>query len=230
MSPRYTSLMASLPPLGSLFQASQEPISQLRLQQRLRSLEPADQVLLGRVTNLIAWSEQPAGRSDPAFLQEAESFFREVRSPVLRRLVRERLDLRTIVAAVRRRHRGEKEGPLDRPWGCGEWVRVIESHWKEPAFGLQNLHPWVSQAVSLLEEGDLVGFERLQFEVVWKILDRVGFGHYFDLEAVVIYLNRWSLVARWSCYQEEAAKQRFRQLITHGLGSFADRLPVESSS
>jgi hypothetical protein len=222
--------MASLPPIGRLFQSAQEPISLIQLEQRLRDLDPADQILLKKVSNLIAWSDQPPGRSDAAFLQEAETFFREVRNPVLRRLISERLNLRTIVAALRRRHRGEQDGPADQPWGFGPWVRTMERQWQQRAFGMEPLVPWISEAVTLLESDDLVGFERLQFEIVWKILDQVGFGHYFDFEALVIYLNRWSLVARWSCYKEEAAKERFRHLITNGLGSFADCLPVASST
>lgn len=229
MTPRYITLMASLPPLGKLFQVSQEPISLLKLESRLRSLSESDQALLGRVSNLMAWADQPVGRSDLEFIQEAENFFRDIDNPILRHLVTERLNIRTIVAALRRRHRGEQEGPADQPWGWGEWVRFIENHWKQHAFGLERIHPWVDQAATLLEANDLVGFERLQFDVVWKILDRIGFGHYFDFEALVIYLNRWSLVARWSCYKEEAAKERFRQLVSHGLGSFADGPSVASA-
>jgi hypothetical protein len=46
--------------------------------------------------------------------------------------------------------------------------------------------------------------------------------HYFDFEAVIIYLNRWSLVDRWARYNGEAAVERFRKLVDSGIEKFTD--------
>ncbi len=225
---KYISLMSSLPPLGKLFEASKQPISRLKLENRLRLLDDRDMENLTRMSRLIAWSEQPLDRTDQDFILEAERFVQQERNPTLKRLVSERIDLRTIITALRRRHRGETEPPAGKPWGFGQWVGLIERHWKEPAFHLDAIHPWVVEANRLLEANDLVAFERHQFSVVWNLLDQIGAGHYFDFEAVAIYLNRWSLMARWTVYDGDAAVERFRQLVDSGLEQFTDVFSAQS--
>jgi hypothetical protein len=219
---KYLTLMSSLPPLGQLFEASQEPISRLKLESRLKLLDEQDTATLDRLTRIIAWSQQPFDRSDADLLNDVDRFLKETRQATLRELVARRMDLRTITAALRRRHRGEDEAPTGQRWGFGPWVGMIERHWKEPTFRLEGIHPWVVEGQHLLEAKDWVGFERLQFAQVWKLLDQLGAGHYFDFEAVVIYINRWSLVARWSCYKSDDAVERFRRLVSSGLTQFTD--------
>jgi hypothetical protein len=215
---KYVLLMASLPPLGSLFEAVTPPISRIKLESRLALLEPSDRLTLERIAHLIAWSAQPLERTDAEFVAEAHRFLESCRHPTLVQLVTQRLDMRTVVAALRRRHRGEAQPPSGEVWGFGAWVGLIERHWSAPTFGLEAIVPWVAQAQDLLQKGDLIGFERLQFSLVWAMLDRLGSGHQFDFEALILYLARWSLVSRWSGYRGDAAVVRFRSLVAAGLG------------
>lgn len=219
---KYITLMSSLPPLGKLFEVKQTPISRLKLESRLKLLEEKDELLLNQIANLIAWSQQAIEQTDEEFVAEANRFLAEVRNPTLREIVACRLGVRTIMVALRRRHRGENEPPFGKPWGVGPWVSYIERHWTEPGFRLEGMFPWVSEANRLLKANDSVALEHLQFEVNWKMLDRVSAGHYFDFEAVIIYLNRWSLVDRWCRYNGDAAVERFRKLVDSGIEKFTD--------
>ena len=216
---KYITLMSSLPPLGKLFEAPQTPISQLKLESRLKLLEEKDREHLNRIANLIAWSQQPMERTDAQFVAQAQAFLAQEYNRTLREIVECRLNVRTIVVALRRRHRGESTPPTGQPWGVGSWVGYIERHWTEPGFSLQGIFPWVAEATRLLGANDLVGLERLQFAVNWQMLDRLGARHYFDFEAVVIYLMRWSLVDRWTRYNGEAAVKRFRYLVDSALAT-----------
>jgi hypothetical protein len=219
--PRYTVLMASLPPLGGMFEARSPAISLLKLESRLRLLHPDDQHILelmeGFLSQAVRDDESLAGPVDARLLQAAQGFFAVVSNPTLRQLVAQRLDLRTILAALRRRHRGENEPPRGQPWGFGPWVATIERRWKEPTFGLEAVFPWIRELGRLLEAGDLVTLERTLFAVIWKELDRLAFGHNFDFEAVVIYVARWALVDRWSHYDATAAQARFDNLVKASL-------------
>lgn len=219
---QYVTLMASLPPIGQLFEAQQPPISALKLDSRLKLLTAKDASRLKQIASLISWRQQPMDRSDAQFIAEAQRFFEAVYSPSLRELMTYRLDVRTILAGLRRRHRGESSPPMGQSWGVGNWVGYIERHWTEPGFHLEVMFPWVLEADRLLQEDDSLALERLQFEVNWQMLDRVGTGHYFDFEAVVIYVMRWSLVQRWTTYNGEAAVERFRQLVDSGTAQFAN--------
>jgi hypothetical protein len=194
----------------------------LKIESRFKLLETKDTEILQRLVSLIAWSEQPMTRTDCQFVKEANHFLEEIQNSTLREIVVHRLDLRTIVAALRRRHRGEIEPPIKEIWGVGNWVNFIERHWTEPDFHLSAIFPWVLEANRLLDANDLVGLERLQFSVNWQMLDRISGGHYFDFEAVVIYLMRWSLVDRWSRYNGEAAVACFRKLVDSGIEKFTD--------
>ena len=218
----YVTLMASLPPIGPLFEAQQPPISPLKLDSRLKMLTAKDARRLTQIASLISWRQQPMERSDAQFMAEAKRFFEEVYSPSLRAIMTYRLDVRTILAGLRRRHRGESSPPIGQAWGVGNWVNYIERHWTEPGFHLEVMFPWVLEAENLLYENDSLALERLQFAIHWKMLDRVGAGHYFDFEAVIIYVLRWSLVQRWTTYDGEAAVERFRQLVDSGTAQFAN--------
>ena len=233
MSPRYTTLMASLPPLGGLFEARTPEISRLKLQSRLALLHPEDRrtfdLMVGLLSQTLREEENPAGPADAAVLEATRTFLHEVPNPILRELVIFRLDLRTILAALRRRHRGESEPPVGEPWGFGQWVPAIERHWREPAFRLEAVFPWLPQALSLLEADELVDLERLSFRLLWQHLDRIGFGHHFDFEAVVIYVARWALVDRWSHFHGPEAVERFRRLVRTGLGAHANLAAVPAT-
>jgi hypothetical protein len=241
MSPRYTTLMASLPPLGRLFEAREPAISRLKLQSRLSLLHPQDRRRLEGANRILsqelvgyerdAPSEQTAisGRLDASLIHDAERFFRDETHPLLRQLVRQRLDLRTIVAALRRRHRGDHEPPRGQAWGFGSLVSTIERHWNEPSLGLSGVYPWIAEAAVLLENDDLIGMERQLFSLIWRELDRLGQGHQFNFNAVVIYLARWNLVERWSSYDAGAASERFRQLIGSAFADGHDSYTVLAS-
>ena len=225
MSPRYTALMASLPPLGGLLEARAPAISMLKLESRLTLLHPEDKrtldLMVGFLSQSVRDDESLASPVDARLLESADQFFKEVSNPTLRQLVAQRLDLRTILAALRRRHRGESEPPTGPAWGFGPWVSTIQRRWKGPAFGLEAVYPWIPEVNHLLESGDLVTLERSLFGVIWKDLDHLGFGHHFDLEAVVVYVARWALVDRWSHYDARLAVTRFGALVNASLVGIA---------
>ena len=214
--------MSALPHLGNLFGTKQTPISRLKLEARLKMLREEDALLLRRIEELVHWSYLPMERSDAEIAASAKSFFEQVSNPTLRAAVESRLELHTVVAALRLRQRGESAPSPGTSWGYGRWVNYIERHWSEPGFRLEGAFPWVLEANRLLSTNESVALERLLFEVVWDKLGRLGEGHYFDFEAVVLYVLRWNLADRWSRYQGEAAVQRFRTLVDSGIEKFTD--------
>lgn len=219
---KYVTLMSSLPPLGQLFEVSQTPISRIKLKTRLEMLDESDALRLQQIEKLVHWSHLPTVRTDAQIVAGARRFFEQVHNPVLRAAVESRLELHTIVAALRRRHQGEGPPPPGEAWGYSLWLKYIERHWTEAAFRLEGAFPWVLEANTLLNANDSVELERLLFGVVWHKLGLLAQGHYFDFEAVVIYVLRWNLVDRWCRYQSDAAVERFKNLIAEGLGNYAN--------
>jgi len=219
-SHRYAMLISSLPYHGSLFGARRAPLSRIRLRQRQQLLDEHDRICLRIVANLLEWSRQGAEQRDEQFVARARAELPKLDNAFARDLVVWRLELRTTVAALRRRHRGEA-APAAAPWGYGRWLAHIRRHWSEPHFRLERVYPWLPEAKTLLEADDTLGLERLLLDTVWQHLDRMADGHHFDFEAVLVYSLRWDLIARWTGYRGDEAVARFEEMIEEGLKAVA---------
>jgi hypothetical protein len=217
-SDAYAMVMASLPRSERLFLAKQPPISRLKLERRLQQLSPEDREVVMQMEAALDWRAIDLMASDAVVLARATSALAALESPTLRDIIRERLDLRTCMAALRRRARGEGP-PLARAgWGFGRLLNRITQCWGEPSLGLERVFPWIGQADQLLRQPDPVALERLILEQHYRLLQRQSLGHAFDLEAVVIYVLKWNIFDRWATGNREGAARRFEALTAEGLG------------
>ena len=219
--PRYVTLMSSLPYHGRLFGARQTPLSRFQLDKRLAWLEPEHAETLTRMEDVLRWRRIALGETDAVFLDRAEALVDSLTSPLLAEVVRTRLEARTLIAALRKRRAGQPAPGSTERWGYGRWVRVIERHWSDTDFGLLRVVPWIVEADRRLRENDALGVDRLFMEYAWQELGRLGAGHYFDFEAVAIYVLRWDLIDRWTHYNEVDATENILRLADDGLGDFA---------
>lgn len=217
----YVSLISSLPSSERLFLAKLPPISRLRLDQRLKQLSDKDLATLRQVESVLDWSMQDLASSDRELISHAKKVYAGFRSETLKTLVRDKMELRTCVAALRHRMQGEN-APDNTHWGFGRWVEHINRNWNERHFALENVFPWLPKAKSFLDKKDAEGMERFILERAFGQLQRFANRHYFDLEAVIIYVLKWNIVDRGTRYNTEAAKNRFTELVEEGLGSFTD--------
>jgi len=215
-SHRYAMLLASLPDHGPLFGAHQPPLSRLRLDERLGLLDEEDARCLRKLRALTEWAAQDRGRSDEEIARAAADQLPRLAHPFAHELAAWRLEMRTLVCALRRRARGE-EPPSGRHWGHGRWLAHLQRHWSEPAFRLERAFPWLPEAARLLARGDALGLERLLLGAVWEHLGRVSEGHFFDFEAVILYVLRWDLIDRWTRYDRDQALARFDALSSAAL-------------
>lgn len=208
----YVTLMASLPAIGFLSEKA-PPINAARLAERLRMLSEPDAAEMAAIRSILGWAHIDIGDDDAAFLERLARVLAQVRSPVLRAALDERMEIRTVIAALRRRHAGlEAPAPGER-WGWGRHLGHIRANWGLPEFGLARVYPWLPAARERLAKGDSAGLERLVLEAAWRSIDRHAFGHEFDFEAAALYLARWSLADRWSRYDAEAAAGRFAEML-----------------
>jgi hypothetical protein len=215
---RYTMLVCSLPALpANLFSERQTPISRLQLDRRLALLEPEDARLLAAVEGVLHWDRLPLALSDQQVVADFRATLAALPPGLVREVVTWRLEERTLLAALRRRHLGSPAPAKGEDWGCGRWLERIQRTWQEPVFGLERLFPWLAEAARLLAEGDTPGLERLLLGHTWERLGRLGAGHHFDFAAVLIYVLKWDILRRWSSYNGEAALRRFRDLSDAGL-------------
>ncbi|MEM6486737.1 MAG: hypothetical protein AAF677_00470 [Pseudomonadota bacterium] len=213
----YVTLMASLPALGPVLSAKHAPINRVALQKRLRMLRPEHRAELKSIADLLSWARLPLLGSDAALVARARRLVPTVSAPDLAALVRHRLEMRTLVAALRRRQAGQDRPPQGEAWGYSRHLGRIEANWRDPDFGVGRIHPWLAEARTLLEKQDPQGVERILLEEAWRKAERHAIGHDFDYEAVAIYVIRWNLLDRWTRYDAEAAAARFGALVDAAL-------------
>lgn len=217
----YVMLLSSLPSPEALFLAKQPPLSRLKLDQRLRVLTEEDAAALKLVEDALDWRQLPITTSEQDVIDRARAALTGIQNETLLQIVRDRLEIRTCVAALRRRYRGEGPPPRETVWGFGRWIGHITRNWTEPGFRLDGVFPWLRQADRLMQQDDATALERLLLEVSYKRLQRLAGEHIFDFEAVVIYVLKWNIVDRWGRYNAEAAARRFEDLTQAGLGDHA---------
>ncbi len=220
----YVALMASLPALGPMLAARHPPINAVRLEARTRVLRPEHKAELDALSGLLAWGRQSMEGADAELVARARRVIPTLSSPTLARLASERLEIRTAVAALRRRHAGRDAPAPDELWGYGRFVRRIRENWQEPTFGVARAFPWLPAARERLEAEDATGLERLLLEAAWRQAARLSVGHHFDFEAVALYAIRWKLLERWTRYDAEAAAARFRGLVAEAMAPLPARL------
>ena len=130
----------------------------------------------------------------------------------MRRCVRPRLELATVLAALRRRRDGEAAAPAA-PWGIGATVALIARRWSQPDFGLAHRMPWLPTARALLDQGESLALERLALTIAWEQLERLDRDSTYSLQNVIAYLLKWDVLERWLTMDPARAATRFDALL-----------------
>lgn len=223
MSREYIEVLCSLPYLADPFVHRRPPISRVQLTKRLDMLDFADRALVRELAEVFYWGSIPFDASDAALVDRAERLIETVPYPDLREWLQWRMDLRTIIAAMRRRRRGE-QAPVGQRWGFGRYARHLERNWNQPNFRLEERFTWLPDARSLLEAGESYELERLLLSVAWHYYSNQMPQHPYSVSDVWLYLMRWDLVERWCSYNAERARQRFSELVVSGLEASLEEL------
>lgn len=207
----YHMLVASLPALPRIGTTDRIPINPDRLAARLRMLTPEDAAVVDRILRFTQWQNKSHLRTDAEVAEEYRALLRDTPLSSMHAAIEFRLNIRTIMAAMRRRLHAESEPP-DEEWGAGPWVHHIEKHWSHPDFKLGSVYPWIPRAREHFEKGESRQLEELLMELVWESLDRQSFGHYFEFETIIAYVFKWDILRRWLSYREEDARRQFERL------------------
>ncbi|MBS3964651.1 MAG: DUF2764 domain-containing protein [Methylomonas sp.] len=221
---RYAMLVCYLPPLPPHpFAGKSTPLSRLQLDRRLALLEPEDARDLATLEEIVHWEHIPLASTDENLALRARDALTRLRTPALREMLIWRLELRTLVGALRRRRLGLSAPTVKETWGWGGCLDSVRRHWERSDFNLGHRYPWLAVAERHLMQGEHTALENLLFTTVWEHYVRLAWKHHFDFEAVVLYVLRWHLLDRLTRYAPAAASQRFGELLAQGLGG-QDRL------
>jgi len=208
---RYYQLVASLPALPDFRQTKLLPLSRRRLEERLSLLHADDLEELMRAERLVSWHRQPVSRTTEEIVAMYDDVVAHNRTRALRDIVDFRMNMRTVMVALRLRRQG-RAAPCGR-WGTGPYTRMIKSRWTEAEFGLGAVFPWIPEAQAFLDQGDAMELEKLMMGQSWKKLSQISDAHPFGFEQVFAFAYKWDILHRWLSYDADTARDRFEELI-----------------
>ena len=217
MSRQYIDLLSSLPYLANPFVHRRPPISEIQLQVRLTMLEYNDREMVRTLARNFYWGRLELKDSDEEVVRNARRLIDALPQRDLREWLIWRMDFRTVVAALRRRHGGQDAPTAADTWGVSSHLRQIERNWGHPTFHLEGRFPWLQEARNLLEAHDSYALERLLLTVGWNYYSRQQVDANYSFSAVWLYLMQWDLVERWCSYDADKAKHRFDEIVASGL-------------
>jgi hypothetical protein len=210
-------LVTSLPAhKNKIFEEKQIPLSRLQLNKRLALLDAKDAEDLLKIERLLHWSHIKID-IEQAFVNETIESINSIDNDFIKNIIIWRLELRIILAALRMRHQGQKTPPTKKIFGFDYWYFIMTKYWHEPDFGLAKQLPWLPKVNELLVANKSLQLEKFLLGVVWDHYHQLSLGHYFNFEAVIIYVLRWDIIDRWTRYNKEIALQRFNDLINSEL-------------
>lgn len=217
----YYTLIASLPHLPRFDKADRLPISRERLIQRLNMLDSEDYKLAEIVAEFISWRRQPVGRTNAEIVSIYNKGVKLIfESKLLKPLFELPVNQKTIITALRRREKGLQCPRPGELWGVGPLVPQIEHNWDKPFFKLQSTYPWIVQAQTFLQKGELLKLEFLLANLIWNKMEFVLFKNYFGFEVVAAYLLKWDILQQWLSYNTEEAKARFDELVLETINEY----------
>ncbi|CDZ78968.1 hypothetical protein BN59_03283 [Legionella massiliensis] len=211
MTTQFYMVASALPRMPASFKVEAPPISRIQLEKRLKLL-PAENLALAYALEYLLWQSWFMPQKSFSSTKEAYIKLLKTDSPFIHKTVHWFMDLRSLFAALRLRK--EKKAPPANPQECwlSHWNHQLIQHWDEPDFGLKGVYPWLSKVASDLEKEDTSAVEEFLLDYIWHYLSIIELRHYFDFEALMIYLLRWNLIHYWSKFNSNLA-DNFDELV-----------------
>lgn len=210
--PDYSALLCSLPHLKDPFTYQAQSISFVQLRKRMNMLEGNDYDRIRDIRYLFYWGGLPLAIDEKELVERARRFVDSLPYPEIREWLHWRMDLRVILAALRKRKQGQSS-PAESHWSFGDCEQQIQRYWSSPCFRFEHRYPFLKAAAEHLEQGESYELERLLLTSIWHYYAQQSPTNDYGFSAVVLYVMKWDLVNRWQQYDVERAKQRFETLI-----------------
>ncbi|GAW87426.1 conserved hypothetical protein [Bathymodiolus platifrons methanotrophic gill symbiont] len=175
----YAMLMASLQPHPlSLWDLKNKPASKIHLERRLSLLQDSERQQLEEIVSVLHWARMDnENNSDAKIAAKAERVINSIDNPLLRETIIWRMELRTIMTAIRRRKLGMDAPSRNERWGYGQVVPFIRKNWQIDDFSLSHRFGWIKQANTLFETEQSVELEKLLLNLSWQHYERIGHAH-----------------------------------------------------
>lgn len=203
----YYTLMTSLPHHDRHFKVKQTPLSYLQLEKRLKLLTEAEQVRLHNIIFLLwdSWFLLTLPLSE--ITQRAKPLL-ALNDLFITDIINWFFDIRSLFVALRLRQIQKNPPHYPQEYWQTSWNRSLIKHWNQADFNLGRTYPWLLNVNDKLAKDEINEVENILLTIIWKHLEVIEVGHYFDFAALILYLLRWKMIDYWSRFNEESALER----------------------
>jgi len=127
------------------------------------------------------------------------------------------LNVRNIRAAYLARK--SKQRPEDFLVGSNEVTETLTTS-KAPDFGLGLVFEDATEVLSIMENKNILEREQLLDKLKWNRASEITKFNYFDLDALLAFLLKASLVERWAKMDKKTGEELFKKLVEEVRGTF----------
>lgn len=202
----YLTLMTSLPRHGRQFKVKQTPISRMQLVKRLKLLPEPENKYLDQLIDLVwnSWFSLELPLSET--MKQAKPLL-ALNNPFINEIISWFFDIRSLFVALRLRktHTSPPLSPKD--YWHTRWSRRLITNWDQPDFNLIHVYPWIVDVNTKMSNNKTDEVEDILLMQIWNHLNVIEVRHFFDFEALIIYVLRWNIVNYWSQFNEKKARQ-----------------------
>ena len=73
---------------------------------------------------------------------------------------------------------------------------------------------------TVLAAGDILSRERGIDDLMWDKIDKLTVFNYFDIDAILGFITKLNIVARWYRLDEQTGREMFKRLVDEVRGTF----------
>ncbi len=196
---RYYQLITSLPLLQGKLGSDFEVMTRIGFDKKLDQLSEDDKGMVKELEDFLIWEKHSMDRAtDSEFRSKAIALQHRYTNKTFLEIIKFATQRRLLLGLLRKRKNGLEQAPDSKEyWAFPEIEYNIKHYWNQTDFGLKSLNTNIAGVDTLLQDNQSLELEKQMMEMVWNYCDKLSHGHYFDIDFIMLYAIRRSIVQRW---------------------------------
>jgi len=222
----YFQIITSLPLLQGKIDSDFQHMTRISFDKHIKNLHPDDLQMLTDFENFVIWEKHYMDNYDDAkFKGKVLSLNNKYKNTTFLKIIRFIVQRRLGIGLFRKRKMGLKEAPSSSEiWAISDLEYKIKNNWNKKDFGLNYLGDSLSGVDDLIINDEALELEKKILKLSWDFCDKISTGHYFDIDFLLIYAFRRSLVERWNVIHNPSdVKARFEKLAMEAINGSEER-------
>lgn len=216
----YYEIITSLPLLQGKLDSNFDHISRISFEKKLLLLKDDDLAMIKELQDFLIWERKSMeSSSDKKFKGKVIVLQSKYKNTTFQSIIQFAMQRRLLIGLLRKRISGLKEAPLSEElWAFPEIEYNIKNYWDKIDFGLKHLGKNLEGFDTFLREDESLEMEKQILQLTWDYCDKTSEEHYFDIDFLLIYAIRRSIVDRWEiATTPQDIKEKFNKLAMEAI-------------